>query len=77
MCVIAGDDAETDNVTTPAGIETDSACAIAAPEHTGPTIAATELTLINLVTASTAATGSQAESARMTLYASPPENMPP
>jgi hypothetical protein len=64
---MAGEDADTDKVVTPAGNDTDSACAIVAPEQTGPKIAETEFTLINLVTASTAATGSHALSARIIL----------
>ena len=77
MVEIAGDEAETDSVTTPAGIDTDSAWAMVAPEQTGPTMPTTRSTLISLVTASTAAVGSQALSARTTSSAWPSANIPP
>ena len=48
-----------------------------APEQTGPTIAVTILTLINFVTASTAATGSHWLSALATTNFSPLANIPP
>ena len=48
-----------------------------APEQTGPTMPVTTSTFTSLVTASTAATGSQALSTLTAIYFWPSENSPP